>query len=130
MSPLLFRKMSAFSQDHYKVDRYKCVKFDLDKILSTNQDLLSDPSKFLLMLQETETQLKQNQLRAIWFTVELKYSSLVPILVQDGYDYHHARSNFVTLCKWIKESEPNNIPQYPFTNIGVGKSLTSFEKQG
>ena len=39
---------------------------------------------------------------------------------QQKYDYHHAKPGFVQMVKWIAPNEPNNIPAYPYTNVGVG----------
>lgn len=33
--------------------------------------------------------------------------------------YHHAKPKLVVMTKWICD-QPNNIPSYPYTNIGVG----------
>ncbi|VDM41176.1 unnamed protein product [Toxocara canis] len=43
----------------------------------------------------------------------------IPVLVDEGFIFHHAQSNYVMLTKWLPEKEENTLPRYPFTTIGV-----------
>ncbi|XP_053203363.1 uncharacterized protein LOC128388042 [Panonychus citri] len=114
------KTMSTFLSTDYTIDKYNGVNVDLDKISISMPQVTKDSSLFLTHLNGSLKDWSTKGYRAIWFTVKLVHSNLVPILIENGFDYHHAKSGYVTLVKWIKEDEPNNIPSYPYTNIGVG----------
>lgn len=40
-------------------------------------------------------------------------------MAEDDFHYHHAKRGFASLYKWIAEDETDNIPAYPYTNLGV-----------
>ena len=67
----------------------------------------------------SEISWKKDKIRAIWFKVPLSLSKFIPVLAEDNFVYHHAKRDFAVLYKWISEDEADNIPSYPFTNIGV-----------
>uniref|UniRef100_T1KF24 Nudix hydrolase domain-containing protein n=3 Tax=Tetranychus urticae TaxID=32264 RepID=T1KF24_TETUR len=112
--------MSSFLPSDYSIDRYNGVNIDLDKVSQSMPDATQDSAIFLKLLNDSLKEWHDKGYRAIWFTVKLANSNLVPLLVKTGFDYHHAKSGYVTLVKWISKDEPNNIPAYPYTNIGVG----------
>uniref|UniRef100_A0A915EPN0 Nudix hydrolase domain-containing protein n=1 Tax=Ditylenchus dipsaci TaxID=166011 RepID=A0A915EPN0_9BILA len=55
----------------------------------------------------------------IWFKVNLEDSWLVPILVQNGFIFHHAQPDYLMLTKWLPGT-PCTLPKYPFTTVGAG----------
>ncbi|RWS07937.1 NUDIX hydrolase-like protein [Dinothrombium tinctorium] len=112
--------MSLFAKESYAIDHYNCARLDFDTLVkyvpcveSANFD------QFECMLIETSKKWKEDNLKASWFKVPLKYSSFIPILVKNGFVYHHARTEFVMMLKWFSDGV-YNIPNYAFTNIGVG----------
>uniref|UniRef100_A0A914ZDV3 Nudix hydrolase domain-containing protein n=1 Tax=Parascaris univalens TaxID=6257 RepID=A0A914ZDV3_PARUN len=62
---------------------------------------------------------RKNAIRGVWFHVDIKDSWWIPVLVEEGFIFHHAQSNYVMLTKWLPEQEENTLPKYPFTSIGV-----------
>ena len=79
-----------------------------------------------------------------WFQIGLKNSHFIPVLakvltyqnlinekikliqydiIYSKFDYvfHHSKTNYVVMNKWLSPNEPKNIPVYAFTNVGVGK---------
>ncbi|XP_076170058.1 uncharacterized protein LOC143148063 isoform X3 [Ptiloglossa arizonensis] len=62
----------------------------------------------------------KNKKRTIWFRVHLPHSEWVPILVKNGFKFHHAREEYVTLYQWLSTDEKCNVPHYAHTNLGVG----------
>ncbi|XP_053974794.1 uncharacterized protein LOC128874268 [Hylaeus volcanicus] len=58
--------------------------------------------------------------RTIWFHVYLPHTEWVPILVKEGFKFHHAREEYVTLYRWLVTDEECNVPHYAHTNLGVG----------
>lgn len=58
--------------------------------------------------------------RGIWFKVHLNAASWIPELVNNGFQFHHAKNTFVTLYRWLPTEESANIPPYSHTMVGVG----------
>ena len=58
--------------------------------------------------------------RTVWFRVHLSHSEWIPVLVNEGFKFHHARQEYVTLYRWIVTHEECNVPHYAHTNLGVG----------
>lgn len=58
--------------------------------------------------------------RTVWFHVHLSHSEWIPILVQKGFKFHHAREEYVMLYNWLNKETVCNIPPYAHTNLGVG----------
>jgi len=44
----------------------------------------------------------------------------VPVLAENGFDFHHARTGVVTMNRWLPENESNNLPNFAHTLMGVG----------
>lgn len=62
----------------------------------------------------------KKKIRGVWFKVDLQHAEWVPILAKHGFVYHHAHSQYVMMLKWLAVTEPNNIPRYAHTVVGVG----------
>ncbi|XP_003702578.2 uncharacterized protein LOC100875788 isoform X1 [Megachile rotundata] len=58
--------------------------------------------------------------RTIWFRVHLPHTEWVPILVKEGFKFHHAKPEYVMLYRWLVEDEECNVPHYAHTNLGIG----------
>ncbi|KPJ08155.1 Nudix hydrolase 8 [Papilio machaon] len=58
--------------------------------------------------------------RCIWFKVNIKDSFYVPILAEKGFNFHHARDDFVMMYKWLPIDSTPNLPPACHTNLGVG----------
>lgn len=37
-----------------------------------------------------------------------------------GFKFHHAKDNIAVINNWLPVSDPNKLPLYPFTTLGVG----------
>lgn len=48
--------------------------------------------------------------------------------MQLGFKFHHARDSNAVITNWLPADDPNKLPHYPFTNVGVG-GLVVNEKQ-
>eukprot|EP00095_Tigriopus_kingsejongensis_P002344 maker-scaffold868_size86715-snap-gene-0.29 protein:Tk02344 transcript:maker-scaffold868_size86715-snap-gene-0.29-mRNA-1 annotation:"nucleoside diphosphate-linked moiety x motif 6 isoform x2" len=58
--------------------------------------------------------------RGVWFYVGLGESDWVPMLVKNGFTYHHARPDRVALVKWLPKDEKYQVPPYAHQMLGVG----------
>lgn len=61
-----------------------------------------------------------NKNRAIWFRVYKEQADWVPVLAENGFDFHHARFGEVVLYRWLPKDESSNLPTYAHTLMGVG----------
>lgn len=116
---LIARNMPHFVVEDYDVDRFKCVHLNARHLKAQDPGLVV-PTEFDLRLQESLVKWREEGLRGVWCRVPIELSELVPVLVKNEFAYHHAKPAYVAMVKWICESESNNIPSYPYTNIGVG----------
>lgn len=65
---------------------------------------------------------------AVWVQVANEASAALPALLEEGFDWHHAkpansnRSNggYAMLVLWLPEQEASRLPLYPATQVGVG----------
>lgn len=71
-------------------------------------------------LQASLQRWSELKMRAVWFKVDLKHSDWVPILAKNGFTYHNAQPEQVTMVRWLPKDEPNNIPRYAHNMVGVG----------
>uniref|UniRef100_A0A2M4AHG0 Putative nudix hydrolase fgf-2 n=2 Tax=Anopheles triannulatus TaxID=58253 RepID=A0A2M4AHG0_9DIPT len=58
--------------------------------------------------------------RGVWFKVHLNAASWIPELVNNGFQFHHAKNTFVMLYRWLPKDEVVNIPPFAHTMVGVG----------
>ncbi|KAH8419843.1 hypothetical protein KR009_003272 [Drosophila setifemur] len=61
-----------------------------------------------------------NKNRAIWFRVYKEQAAWVPVLAENGFDFHHARTGMVVMYRWLPQHETSNLPTYAHTLMGVG----------
>ncbi|XP_063229871.1 uncharacterized protein LOC134534997 [Bacillus rossius redtenbacheri] len=105
-----------------KGDRFGGVTVDSKTETCTGAEL---EEKLLASLNEW----KEKNARGIWFKVFLEHSEWVPILTKNGFVFHHAKPEYVMMCRWLPETEANNIPRFAHTMIGVGAVVANSERQ-
>ncbi|KAK8403663.1 hypothetical protein O3P69_000036 [Scylla paramamosain] len=94
-------------------DRYSGITVSSSEEPVTARDLEQ-------MLQASLDQWRKERVRGVWFRVDLRHADWVPVLAKHGFTYHHAKTDFVMMVRWLPVNEPNNIPRYAHTLIGVG----------
>lgn len=62
----------------------------------------------------------RNKRRGIWFKVSTEHSTWIPHLCKEKFDFHHAKSGFAVMHRWLPTDEYANIPSFAHTLIGVG----------
>ncbi|CAG5059631.1 unnamed protein product [Parnassius apollo] len=67
--------------------------------------------------------------RCIWFKVNIKDAHFVPVLADKGFNFHHARDNFVMMYKWLPNDSEPNLPPASHTNLGVGALVFNSKNQ-
>ncbi|KAL7469278.1 hypothetical protein ACHAXS_009538 [Conticribra weissflogii] len=83
----------------------------------------SDPFRidtFPTKLQTTLETARALQKNALWLTVPLSRSSLLPFAHDLGLRYHHAQNTTAELVIWLHPHQPSRIPEYATHQVGVG----------
>ncbi|XP_034830354.1 uncharacterized protein [Maniola hyperantus] len=95
------------------LDRYNGITVD-------SQDEPCDPDQFSTRLIDSLRKWDEEQKRCIWFKVYIKDAVWVPVLANEGFNFHHSRDNFVMMYKWLLKNREANLPPACHTNLGVG----------
>ncbi|XP_053608086.1 uncharacterized protein LOC128673934 [Plodia interpunctella] len=94
-------------------DRYNGITVDSEK----------EPCEgdvFIHKLSESLKTWSEQKKRCIWFKINIKDAAWVPVLANEGFDFHHSRDSFVMMYKWLPTDTRPNLPPACHTNLGVG----------
>ncbi|XP_018323815.1 nudix hydrolase 8 isoform X2 [Agrilus planipennis] len=94
-------------------DRFHGVTVDSEKEACNTEEF---PNK----LNESLTHWTNSKTRCVWFKVCTEQAEWVPILVKNGFNFHHAKHGFVMMYKWLPSQEICNLPTFANTLVGVG----------
>ncbi|XP_026725260.1 nudix hydrolase 8-like [Trichoplusia ni] len=104
------------------IDRYRGVTIDL-KQEKPEQNIFLHKLKESLLIWGAEGY------RCIWFKVDIKDTFCVPILADNGFNFHHAREDFVMMYKWLPKDSKPNLPPTSHTNLGIGAMVFNDKNQ-
>ncbi|KAI8435933.1 hypothetical protein MSG28_004101 [Choristoneura fumiferana] len=104
------------------LDRYNGVTVD-------SQQEPCDIDNFLDQLKDSHKKWIEDERRCIWFKVNIKDATWVPVLADEGYNFHHSRDDFVMMYKWLPTDSTHNLPPACHTNLGVGGMVFNDKKQ-
>ncbi|KAI4329841.1 hypothetical protein MLD38_028182 [Melastoma candidum] len=79
-----------------------------------------DPSVFSPMLEASIKGWKQQGKKGVWIKLPIEQSNLVHSVVQQGFRYHHAESNYVMLVRWLADGTPDSLPANASHRVGIG----------
>lgn len=96
------------------LDRYNGVTID------SIQEPCEDNANFINILSDSLKKWTNEKKRCIWFKVHIKDASWVPLLANEGFNFHHSRDSFVMMYKWLPTETSSNLPPACHTNLGVG----------
>ncbi|CAH0719388.1 unnamed protein product, partial [Brenthis ino] len=103
-------------------DRFNGVTIDSKKI-QCHEGAFSEK------LEESLKSWMAERKRCIWFKVHIDDSAYVPILAQKGFNFHHARDDFVMMYKWLPLDSAPNLPPACHTNLGIGALVLNGKNQ-
>eukprot|EP00048_Salpingoeca_helianthica_P017700 m.238620 g.238620 ORF g.238620 m.238620 type:complete len:296 (-) comp21894_c0_seq1:67-954(-) len=63
---------------------------------------------------------EKNGVRGVWLRVEQSDILLLPTALELGFVLHHAQPGYIQLTKWLPRDEPNKLPRFAGTFVGVG----------
>lgn len=76
-------------------------------------------ARFSNKLRESLVSWNASGKKGVWLKVPLSSAVFVGEAAAQGFVFHHAKTDYVLLTKWLPEG-PNPLPKYGFTQIGVG----------
>ncbi|KAI5651829.1 NUDIX domain-containing protein [Phthorimaea operculella] len=103
-----------------------------DRYGGVTVDSLEEPcetSMFLNQLTESIKIWSEENKRCAWFKVNIKDAAWVPLLANEGFNFHHSRDNFVMMYKWLPKDSKSNLPPACHTNLGVGGMVFNDKNQ-
>jgi ADP-ribose/NAD+ diphosphatase len=75
-------------------------------------DLPMDLEEFKWMVGERTAEWKTEGRSAIWFSIPVNRSDLIPSLIDLGFVPHHCNSDYFMLTKWLSETSANKLPNF------------------
>ncbi|XP_027065259.1 nudix hydrolase 8-like [Coffea arabica] len=91
---------------------------DYNGIVIDSASLPSSANAFAAALRASLSNWKAKGKKGIWLKLFHEQSELVPIAIQEGFDYHHAEPGYIMLTYWIPD-EPCMLPTSPSHQIGI-----------
>ncbi|XP_071723011.1 nudix hydrolase 8-like [Rutidosis leptorrhynchoides] len=67
--------------------------------------------------------------KGVWLKILSELVNLVPIAIQEGFEYHHAEAGYVMLTYWIPDDEQRTLPSSPCHQIGIGAFVINDQRQ-
>jgi len=104
----------------------KVFRGDIDRfkgITIRSSDISDIGESFSCDLSTSLKHWRDEGLRSVWFHVDKEQAALVPVLVAQGFSFHHVNTqSHLSLFLWMAgdKGEVCNIPSYAHTLIGVG----------
>ncbi|XP_067140399.1 uncharacterized protein [Centruroides vittatus] len=120
-SKLLHLKLFSMASEFSATGKqFVCQKDRYNGITVETAEITFSDVEFEEILKASLSEWMNNGIRGVWFHVPRSKASYIPILVNHGFEFHHSKASYLMLTKWLPSSEPNLLPQYPHTHIGVG----------
>ncbi|CAF1068997.1 unnamed protein product [Rotaria sordida] len=91
--------------------------------------LAKTPALFERQLEQSLAAWRQAKRRGIWLSIPHDRTELIPIAQKLGFVLHHAKPDYVMLSHWLDEEEPNQLPSYAMSTIGVGGLVVNKKRQ-
>jgi len=79
-----------------------------------------DDATFRAKLAKSLEIWRDTEVCAVTIYVRLPHSSFVPICTSLGFQFHHARPEYVFMLKWLPAHRPSKFPEFANTMVGVG----------
>ncbi|CAB4318699.1 unnamed protein product [Prunus armeniaca] len=87
-------------------------------VIMNSESLPMSANAFASAFQASLSNWKIKGKRGVWLKILQEQADLVPIAIQEGFNYHHAEPGFVMLTYWIP-NEPCTLPASPSHQIGI-----------
>ncbi|CAN6680914.1 unnamed protein product [Malus baccata var. baccata] len=87
-------------------------------VIINSESLPTSANAFASAFQASLSNWKMKGKRGVWLKILQEQADLVPIAVQEGFNYHHAEPGYIMLTYWIPK-EPCVLPASPSHQIGI-----------
>ncbi|XP_027079971.1 nudix hydrolase 8 [Coffea arabica] len=116
-----YRVNGTNSSSMYYEDARVLDAFDdeYNGVIVHSEGLPSNPTSFASILRSSLSHWKAKGKKGVWLKLPITKSEFVPIAVKEGFQYHHAESEYVMMTYWIPE-EPCLLPSNASHQVGVG----------
>ncbi|KJH42035.1 hydrolase, NUDIX family [Dictyocaulus viviparus] len=81
---------------------------------------------FSTIISESLNKWRKANVQGVWFQIEINDSHIIPLMVEHGFQFHHAQPNYLVMTKWLPAT-PSTLPRYAHTLIGVGGLVVDSE---
>ena len=71
------------------------------------------PVRFKQSIKASLDLWEREGIRGVWLTIPTAGARLVPVAVDAGFEYHHAKPGLCVLTKWLPKEEPSRLPLPP-----------------
>lgn len=94
---------------------------DIFSGVTVDRKLLANTADaFNRQLERSLAAWREAKRRGIWLSIPADRTELIPIAQKHGFVLHHAKAEYVMLTHWLDPVEPNQLPSYAMSTIGVG----------
>jgi hypothetical protein len=98
--------------------------------ITVDQKLLAKtPALFEHQLEQSLATWRQAKRRGIWLSIPHDRTELIPVAQKLGFVLHHAVPDYVMLTHWLDEKDPNQLPGYAMSTIGVGGLVVNKKRE-
>jgi hypothetical protein len=103
---------------------------DMFSGVTVDQKLLAKTSAlFECQLEQSLAAWRQAKRRGIWLSIPCDRTELISIAQKFGFVLHHAKPDYVMLTHWLDEKEPNQLPSYAMSTVGVGGLVVNKKRE-
>ncbi len=87
-------------------------------VIPVPDSLVNDPEEFRNQLHHSLAVWESKGFKVVWLEVPVSRATLIPVAVEAGFSFHHARETFAMLTRRLVEGA--YIPPYASHYVGVG----------
>ncbi|KAL6221050.1 hypothetical protein ACLB2K_008802 [Fragaria x ananassa] len=92
------------------------------------ESLPMSANAFASAVQASLSNWKMKGKKGVWLKILQEQADLVPIAIQEGFNFHHAEPGYVMLTYWIP-SEPCMLLDSPSHHIGIGAFVINDKRE-
>ena len=98
--------------------------------VTVDQKLLAKtPALFERQLEQSIATWREAKRRGIWLSIPHDRTELIPTAQKLGFVLHHAKPEYVMLTHWLDEKDPNQLPGYAMSTVGVGGLVVNKKRE-
>ncbi|EXB24700.1 Nudix hydrolase 8 [Morus notabilis] len=101
---------------------------DYNGVVINPESLPMSANAFASALRASLSHWKLKGKKGVWLKILQEQAELVPIAIQEGFNYHHAESGYVMLTHWLPD-DLCMLPGSPSHQIGVGAFVINDKRE-